>query len=202
MGVYTNTNNPFGLYLYPRLKKIIDAFQDGTEITQDDIAFLIDEAARFSTVEYRVKSESFPIRGPFMDEEYEIRGLLKDLIDEMGYIVAHTVGKDGTYNMELPQFSNFHGSIDNMNAQEVGNAVRHALRMVKAQQKNFDTNGDNYTVVGHFKHLERRYDIELSITPDSDVDEIINVLIMQVSAVLEKEIAERQSNLKKLARKS
>lgn len=200
MGVFTHVQQPLGLHLTPRLEKIIKAYQEDTEITKDDISYLIDEAARYTTFARRVKQESFKLKGYLLQDEYEIKEVLGKLFDEMNWIEAHKLGQDGIYKMDLPQFSPFDDDISKMTYKQVEYEIRHGIRLVRDMQKTFDDNEDEIVVHGKLKHLKKRYKVDIILLPDSDYEKVAKELTEHIKTILSEEIKEREEGLARLSK--
>lgn len=202
MGIQTYVDKTLGLSLTPRIESIIKAVHADEEIKKSDILYLIDEAARFTTIEKRVNSDSYKLKDGMLEEEYEIKSLLGDLMDELGCLEASRIGNDGTYRMELPHFASYSDQrIENLSYDRVRNEVIYAIRMVKEAQESFDLNGDNLKVVAQFKHLSKKYNVDLTITVDSNPDEVTEVIVRKVVEVIKKETEEKQAILARLEKR-
>lgn len=202
MGVYTYVDKTLGLYLTPRLKEILTAVQKDEPIEKKDILYLIDEAARYSTLGKRIKTETYKVKGLDTDQ-YEIRELLGELFTEMDYLEARNLGQDGTYRMPLPQFAYYSDwAIEKISYRQIETEVSQALRMVKEAQEAFDANEDNLLVIGHFKYLKKHYDIEDQVTVDTNFDELMNSIMSQVTAHVQKQAKQKQDTLERFAKRS
>lgn len=201
MGIQTYVDKTLGLTLTPRIEKILKAVHADEEIDKSDILYLIDEAARFTTIEKRVKSDSYKLKDSMLEEEYEIKSLLGDLMNELGCLEASRIGNDGAYRMELPHFASYSDQkIENLSYDRVHREVIYAIRMVKDAQKSFDLNGDDLTVVAQFTNLSKKYKVDLTITMDSNADEVTEAIVNKVIEVTKKEAEEKQAILARLAK--
>jgi len=199
MGVYTYEDKTLGLSLNNRLKKIVRAYQNGEALKQDDIQYLINNAARFSTLEDRISKETYKIDGMMLDQQYEIKDVLGDLITELRYMEAHRVGQDGTYRMKLPHFPpDDECDIERLPYERVQAEVAHAKRMVKDLQVTFDENEDNLKVVAEFENLKKHYGLDLLVTTESNVEDMLKTIIDKVTGVIEKEARQKEAILKRL----
>lgn len=202
MGLQTYVDKTLGLTLTPRIENILKDVQADKEIKKSDILYLIDEAARFITIENRVKSDSYKLKDLMLEEEYEIKSLLGDLMNELTCLEASRIGNDGTYRMELPHFAPYSDeSIERLSYGRVQMEVIYAIRMVKEAQKSFDLNGDNLKVVAQFKHLLKKYNVDLTITVDSNPDEVTEAIVNKVIETTKKEAEEKQAILARLVKK-
>lgn len=199
MGVFSNTDNPMGLKVSNRLKRILKDAQKGIQPSIEDTKFLVDESARFWTIKSHIKSEDFKIKDLMLDEEYELKDVLGDLMDELTYMYAHNIGQDGTYKLDLDNFSEFYErTIDRMSAKDIKEEVQRAVYRVKDLQKSFDDNGDELEAVGYLKSLKKRYNLDIYIKPDTDVEKVASIIVNRVVEVIKKEVGEREKTLKRL----
>lgn len=201
MGLQTYVDKTLGLTLTPRIEKIIKAVHANEDIEKSDILYLIDEAARFTTIEKRVKSDSYKLKDSMLDEEYEIKSLLGDLMNELGCLEASRIGNDGTYRMELPHFASYSDyRIEKLSYDRVHTEVIQAIRMVKEAQESFDVNGDDLKVVAQFTSLVKKYKVDMPITADSNPSEVTEAIVNKVVEVIKKEAEEKQAILARLVK--
>jgi len=191
MGIYTLTNKTFGLYLSPRLIKIIGQHKKGEKISERDLNYLIDAAGRHTTMVRRFKTEKYMIPDMMGEDKWELREVLGDMFDELTYLYPSKVGLNNNYRLELKQFRNGQ-SIENMSADKIVESIQDAIQMVKNLQHSFDENGDNVKVEGIFPGWAERYKIDIVVTAETKIEDILPVIIEKMKNVIEKERKEKE----------
>lgn len=199
MGVYTYVKKPLGLSLSPRLQELLKRCQKGEAVEGIDFEYLIDEAARFETIESRINSGDYTIAESIQDKGVFIQDVLRDLMTELYMLEASKIGKDGTYSFALPHFSpRSEDNIEQLSAIDIERAIERALRMVEEMQAQFDANGDDLKVHAYFKHLQKAYGLEYIITAESTVKEVTSVLVDHIVAHVENETRLKAEAVKQL----
>lgn len=199
MAMYSNVDNTFGLRLSPRLKKIINAVDTNTPLSTDDMTYLIDNAGRFETLDVRVMQKSYPIQDIMLDNEFEIKDVLSDMMLELRNSYPSRINKGQSYKLELPQFHpKTEGAIDRLSADNIILCLTRAIRMVKDQQDTFDKNDDDLTVIGVFPHLKREYGVDVLVKPDTTVTDLLPPIVQAVKKKVEKDFRQQERALKAL----
>lgn len=201
MGVYTMTDNPMGLRLSPRLERILKDTQEGNMPSKKDVEFLIDESARFETIASRLKDGNYEIKDTVLDDVYDLKEVVKDLMIELENIYAHNIQKGNVYVYELPQFNpHTEYNIEKTHPSNIEQEVRQALLLVKDLQQSFTNNGDELEVQAQFIHLKKIYGLDLIVTAKMTVADIVPVIMDTVLTCIEKEAKEKQEAVERLKR--
>lgn len=198
MGVYTYTDNPLGLTLSPRLEKILRSHQNGDSISHEDIEYLIDESARYTTISNRIKRKDYKVTGYMLEDEVELKEVLGDLVTELDYIYASQIDEDKVYKHELTQFSPLYGKIDTLTTNQIKTEVRDAIRTVNELQKSFDDNKDNLKVVGYFKTLKKDYQFKMEVIATTTDEEVIQAITTQILPKIEAEARKKEESIQQL----
>lgn len=187
MGVYTYADHTLGLSLSPRTEKILDNFNNNHAIDKEDVHYLIDMAARFETIEKRLREKTYVLKDSMLEEEYEIKDILKDMLLELNNVYATRIASD-TYFKPCKQFEGYRGhAIEHFSTYDIEGALLNAIGEVKNTQKHFDENGDGLTVVGSFPALEEHYGFDYTFTADVTFKEMQETVIGHMQAYAQKE---------------
>lgn len=189
MGVVTYLDHTLGLALSPRLKQILKDFQSDKDLDKEDVQYLIDAAARYETLDRRISAKTYPLKDDMMDDEYEIKDILGDMIVELRHVYASHI-TDSKYFMKCNQFAGYSGrAIEHFSVHDIEGALLSAIKNVKDLQKQFDENGDDITVIGHFPSLKQQYGLEYTFNADVTFKDLHSAVIghMKDYALKEKE---------------
>lgn len=197
MGIVTYIDHTLGLSLSPRTKQILKDYKEGKDITKEDIGFLIDMAARFETIDSRVRAKKYPIKDFMLEEEYEIKDVLSDMMLELNYIYATRIAGN-KYFKQCKQFEAYSGhAIERFSVRDIEGALLNAIGEVKKTQKEFDDHGDDLTVIGSFPALEKHYGFDYTFTADVTIKEMQETVIGHMQGYAEKEQERLKESLDK-----
>lgn len=199
MGIHSSADQTFGLNPSNRLLKILKVVRAKETLSEEDLLYLIDNAGRFETLWQRVYAKDYPIKDNYLDEEFELKEIMKDMIVELMHTYPSKINEDQTYKLELPHFNpNSEDAIERLAPDSIMLELRRSIRMVQSLQKTYDENGDSLTVIGTYPHLKKAYGIKLTVKADTTLDDILLPIVTRVREVVEKDLKKKDTAFKRL----
>lgn len=191
MGIYTYIEQSLGLQVTPRLEEILKKKQAHTAMTDEDLAYLIDHAARYTTLNYYRHKKKMKINREYDDVAYEVGELLGDILTELDALSMSSLNAEAEYIVTFE--TNPFGGKNEMPA--IKEYVRESLAVVKRYQKTFDDTEAGYTVVGKLLWLQKQYGIDLDLIATNTVDDVWRDVCSLIHAYVKDEHARATCSL-------
>lgn len=196
MGVYTTLENTLGLSVTRKLEGIKEKVDKGEELEKGDLDYLLNQTARFETLTKRVREESYLVSDSYSMDEYELKELVGKVLTELRKVSLTSVEDKNVYKVSLGYIHMIGGQ--RMGIDDIMEEVKGGLREVRLLQKNFDTNGDKYKVIGVFDTIKKDYGVTVEVTAKDKEEEVLKYVKEGIKKVLEKERDELNKTLDRL----
>ena len=194
MGVYTDIDRTLGLAASVKLVKIRDKYRESGTLDAEDFLYLINQTARYETIEKRLEQDSYKISKEYADLDFEISELMKDLMRELNHVCFSQLNEKKEYHHELCRVRMNRGS--RVSYSQWMNELDFGCNDIRRLQENFDANGDAIKVIGTFSSLKRDYNLDITITAETDKDELKQRVKLLIAEKLQKENEQIQQRLK------
>ena len=168
MGIYTYIEQSLGLQVTPRLEEILKKKQAHTAMTDEDLAYLIDHAARYTTLNY-----------------YDVGELLGDILTELDALSMSSLNAEAEYIVTF-EMNPFGGKNEMPGIKQY---IRESLGVVKRYQKTFTDTEAGYTVVGKLSWLREQYGIDFDLNATNTVDDVWDDVCSLIHAYAKEEHA-------------
>lgn len=170
MGVFTDIDRTLGLAASVKLVKIRDKYRESGALDAEDFLYLINQTARYETIDKRLSQDSYKISKEYADLDFEISELMKDMMRELNHVCFSQLNEKKEYHFELCRVRMNRGS--RVSYSQWMNELDFGCNDVRELQENFDANGDAIKVIGTFSSLKRDYNLDITITAETDKDEL------------------------------
>lgn len=194
MGVFTDIDRTLGLNASTRLVKIRDKYRESGAVDAEDFRYLINQTARYETIDKRLSQDSYKISKEYADLDFEISELMKDMMRELNHVCFSQLNEKKEYHFELclvRMNSGFRVSFS-----ELMNELDFGCSDIRRLQENFDANGDAIKVIGTFTALKRDYNLDITVTAETDKAELKQRVKVLVAEKLREENALIQRRMK------
>lgn len=200
MPIYSYAEESLTLSLNPRLKRIINLYKNKEPIDTEDIGYLIDSAARWSTFEEVINSNrSVEIdisKGNFGSNTLDIGDIIKNIVQETAGLSATKFNSDVTeYYIDTLKLTEYF-RIENSPVLVI-KAFKDGLRTVKELQKDFDNKSDGVCVIGYLNELDI-YKPNFYFKADTNIEDVIKNYFSFKKTNMEKELTEQANLLKSI----
>ena len=197
MGVFTSIERTLGLSISTKLENIKSKVDEGKELDKEELDYLLNQTARFDTLENRLRKDEYKVSDKYEIEEYELKLLVGDIITELRKLRLTDV-EDNVYRVKLGHI-NMLGR-KRLEIEEVIENIKGGVLKVRLMQENFDKNGDEYKVVGTFDSIEKDYGLKVEITVEDKEEDVLKYVKENIKEVLEKEREELDRQLEKVSK--
>ena len=197
MGVFTSIERTLGLSISTKLEHIKSKVDEGKELDKEELDYLLNQTARFDTLENRLRKDEYKVSDKYEIEEYELKLLVGDIITELRKLRLTDV-EDNVYRVKLGHI-NMLGR-KRLEIEEVIENIKGGVLKVRLMQENFDKNGDEYKVVGTFDSIEKDYGFKVEITVEDKEEDVLKYVKENIKEVLEKEREELDKQLEKVSK--
>ena len=195
MGVFTSIERTLGLSISTKLEHIKSKVDEGKELDKEELDYLLNQTARFDTLENRLRKDEYKVSDKYEIEEYELKLLVGDIITELRKLRLTDV-EDNVYRVKLGHI-NMIGR-KRLEIEEVIKNIKGGVVKVRLLQENFDKNEDGYKVVGTFDSIEKDYGFKVEITVEDKEEDVLKYVKENIKEVLEKEREELDRQLEKV----
>ena len=197
MGVFTTIERTLGLSISTKLEHIKSKVDEGKELDKEELDYLLNQTARFDTLENRLRKDEYKVSDKYEIEEYELKLLVGDIITELRKLRLTDV-EDNVYRVKLGHI-NMLGR-KRLEIEEVIKNIKGGVVKVRLLQENFDKNEDGYKVVGTFDSIEKDYGFKVEITVEDKEEDVLKYVKENIKEVLEKEREELDRQLEKVSK--
>lgn len=197
MGVFTSIERTLGLSISTKLEHIKSKVDEGKELDKEELDYLLNQTARFDTLENRLRKDEYKVSDKYEIEEYELKLLVGDIITELRKLRLTDV-EDNVYRVKLGHI-NMIGR-KRLEIEEVIKNIKGGVVKVRLLQENFDKNEDGYKVVGTFDSIEKDYGFKVEITVEDKEEDVLKYVKENIKEVLEKEREELDRQLEKVSK--
>ena len=197
MGVFTSIERTLGLSISTKLEHIKSKVDEGKELDKEELDYLLNQTARFDTLENRLRKDEYKVTDRYEEDEYELKLLLGDILTELRNIRLTDV-EDNVYRVKLGHI-NMIGR-KRLEIEEVIKNIKGGVVKVRLLQENFDKNEDGYKVVGTFDSIEKDYGFKVEITVEDKEEDVLKYVKENIKEVLEKEREELDRQLEKVSK--
>lgn len=194
MGVFTDIDRTLGLAASVKLVKIRDKYRESGALDAEDFLYLINQTARYETIDKRLSQDSYKISKEYADLDFEISELMKDMMRELNHVRFSQLNEKKEYHFELSVVRMNQGS--RASYYEWMNELEEGCNDIRRLQENFDSNGDAIKVIGTFYSLKRDYNLDVTITAETDKDELKQRVKALIAEKLQEENTLIQRRLK------
>ena len=170
---------------------------EGKELDKEELDYLLNQTARFDTLENRLRKDEYKVTDRYEEDEYELKLLLGDILTELRNIRLTDV-EDNVYRVKLGHI-NMIGR-KRLEIEEVIKNIKGGVVKVRLLQENFDKNEDGYKVVGTFDSIEKDYGFKVEITVEDKEEDVLKYVKENIKEVLEKEREELDRQLEKVSK--
>lgn len=195
MGHFTSVDEPLSLYRSPRLKKIMKQYKEPNQLGEEDIHFLINQAARFETFWHHVKMKHI-VRDMILEDSHALDTVIGQLCTEIMHLSATNINERNEYLFDLSLY--FEDPIESYSRDQLYKECSQALRRVREMQRTFNKEESKTTIVGEFKHIEKTYGFKVYVTSNSKPQEVLNTLIDGVRKKIVKDKQDAVDKIEKL----
>lgn len=202
MPIYSRATESLTLSLTPRLQKVLTVYKDNTAFDKEDIGYLIDEAAKWSTFKKTIdENRSITIdisEGIFDSDNLDLGEVIKDILQETDSLsaTAFDTSLENYYLNTLPITEDY-------NVEEtlgsIAKAFKDGQKCVKNLQKDFDQKGEGVKVIGYLSELDI-YDQKFYFKADTKIKSVIKDYYAFKKLQVQKEFNASSSRLKDLDR--
>lgn len=200
MPIYSYADESLTLNMTPRLKRILKLYKDNEPVDKEDIGYLIDSAARWTTFEkvvYGNRGIEIDIsKGMLESDTVELGEIISNIVQETNGLSATNFNSDvSEYYIDTLKLS---GSFNvEKSVKTISKEFKDGQRSVKDLQKDFDKKSDNICVIGFLGELDK-YTPNFYFKADTDIEKVIKDYLLFKKSQLEQNLSEKETKLKEI----
>lgn len=194
MGIYSFLEQALGVKATPRLEEIKKKIGKGEDLSEEEMAYLLDNAARYTTLKHYRDNKKLKLNREYDDVAYEVGELLGDVLAELDGVSYSVADNKGMYHLAFDH--NLNGGRNHLPG--IKEYVRHAVEAVHAHQDTFCKAGNSFRVIGKLGWLEKTFHIECQVTATDSFESVWAVVAGRLREAFEKEQERAKRNLEYL----
>lgn len=199
MALYSYTDDSLSLVTTPRLEKIAGIIKEGKELEREDLEYLLNESARWTTLQESVRRANrkggYEVNAVMheWDGKVNLSELLGEILTETQHLYyVDFDAKTSIYRHKLRLSEHVFGK--EPSTRSMVKNIRSGIAQVKNLQKDFDKNDDGFIVEGYFPDTIK-YGYNVTITKDSDEEELVKGFLAWKKERVDKIIKQEQEEL-------